>query len=106
MSLQLSRHRRAFKAGLIGAGIHTFIVLAVFLKVLTLSDGTAKWGVSMGLLWTLEIWVAPLYLYFDWDWDVQSFYLLCLLGGGLFYFVMTYLGTRIVLKLKTTSHAQ
>ena len=28
------------KAGLIGAGIHTFIVLAVFLKVLTLSDGT------------------------------------------------------------------
>ena len=104
MSLQLSRHRRAFRAGLIGAGIHTFIVLAVFLKVLTLSDGTAKWGVSMGLLWTLEIWLAPLYWLFGWNWDVQSFYMLSILGGGLFYFVMTYLGARIVLKLKTISH--
>ena len=94
------------KAGLIGAGIHTFIVFAVLLKVLTLSDGTAKWGVSMGLLWTLEIWLVPLYTYFGWDWNVRSFYLLCLLGGGLFYFVMTYLGTCIVLKLKATSHGQ
>ena len=73
------------KAGLIGAGIHTFIVLAVLLKVLSLSDGTAQWGISMGLAWTIEIWAVPLYTHFDWDWEVQSFYLLSLFGGGLLF---------------------
>ena len=92
------------KAGLIGAAIHTLIVLAVFLKVLTLSDGTAKWGVSMGLAWTLEIWTVPLYWLFGWDWEVKSFYLLCMLGGGVLYFVITYLGTRFVHRVKTISH--
>jgi hypothetical protein len=103
MPQQPNCHRQAIKVGLIVAGVHTFIVLAVLLKVLSLSDGTAKWGISMGLAWTIEIWTVPLYTHFDWDWGVQSFYLLCLLGGGVLYFLMAYAGTRFVLRLNDIS---
>ena len=58
----------------------------------------------MALMWTLEIWTVPLYLLFDWDWAVRSFYLFSLVGGGLVWFLLTYAGTRFVLKLKHAAH--
>ena len=85
------------KAGLIGAGVHTLIVLAILLLVIAVSDGTAKWGISMVLMWTIEIWAMPLYALFGWDWTVQGFYLLSLFGGGLLYFLLFYMGTHFVL---------
>jgi hypothetical protein len=106
MRRQLHTHKCAVKAGFMIAGVHTLIVLVVLLVVLTLSDGTAKWGVSMGLLWTIELWAVPLYSFFGWDWNVKSFYFLCLIGGGLVYFLVAYIGTRVFLSRKHLSRNQ
>jgi len=59
----------------------------------------------MGLMWTLEIWTVPLYALLDWNWEVQSFYLLSLTGGGFVWFLVTCTGTRFVLKLKHASRS-
>ncbi|MBM2840115.1 MAG: hypothetical protein HW412_643 [Bacteroidetes bacterium] len=88
------------KVGFLIAGIHTLIVLAMLLKILSVSDGTERWATSMLLAWTVEIWTVPLYTVLGWHWEVHSFYVLCFLGGGVIYFLMGYMGTRLVLKFK------
>ena len=104
MPHQKECNKSALKVGFLIAGIHTLIVLAMLLKILSVSDGTERWGTSMLLAWTVEIWTAPLYTVLGSDWEIRSFYALCFLGGGVIYFLIGYLGTRLVLKFKRNEH--
>lgn len=100
MPQQRERNKISRNVGFIIAGIHTLIVFAMLLKVLSLNDGTERWGTSMLLAWTLEIWAIPLYTALGLDWEVTSFYALCFIGGGVIYFLVGYMGTYLVLKFR------
>jgi hypothetical protein len=95
----------AVRSGLILATVHSVIVLAVLLKVLTLEDPTARWGASMMLAWTIDIWLVPLYSVAELDWEVPSFFTFSFLGGGLVYFVIGYGANWLWLKLRRGSSA-
>jgi len=104
MPQQNQSNKIALKVGFLIAGIHTLIVLAMLLKILSLSDGTERWATSMLLAWTVEIWTVPLYTVLGWNWKIPSFYALCFLSGGVIYFLMGYMGTCLVLRFKQMGH--
>jgi hypothetical protein len=81
-----------------GDRLRTLFILPIL--VIALSDGTAKWGISMILLWSIDIWAVPLYALFGWDWSVPRFYLLSLLDGGFLYFLLRYLSAHLFFKWK------
>ena len=100
--------KRAVKIGLWVFLVHSFIPAAVFVRLLTLSDGTERWGNTL-VLYFVDFPLLPVFLWFQDSPSIgESSFIntgISFLFGGLIYGSVGALFWRLVFKWRKSNSA-